>query len=321
MLSCKNSVMLSQAKSARFQPKLILQILLFFAVFGVGSSAASFVLTIPTVAAIFTSEEVMSSIFAYDFEGTIVAAMELINLPWLMLLSLFATACTTVLCIVYCTKIERRSLRSMGFVKQGFLLNYLKGFVIGTAMLFVCAAIAWALGALDFSFAKKIPVFYIFAFLLGFLIQGMSEEVLLRGFFMVSLANRCHVALAVTISSIAFSLLHLMNPGITLLALVNIGLFGGFMGVYVLRTDDLWGACAIHSAWNFVQGNILGIQVSGTGQLPTVAVMRPVSGMDLLSGGRFGLEAGLIVTIVTAAAICLTLFLPRKKEQTEAQVL
>ncbi|MBQ3216949.1 MAG: CPBP family intramembrane metalloprotease, partial [Oscillospiraceae bacterium] len=230
------------------------------------------------------------------------------------------TACTTVLSIIYCTKIEKRSFRSMGFVKEGWLLNYLKGFLIGTAMLFVCAAIAWALGALDFSFAKRIPVFYIIAFLFGFLIQGMSEEVLLRGYFMVSLANRCHVALAVTISSIAFSLLHLMNPGISLLALVNIGLFGGFMGVYVLRTDDLWGACAIHSAWNFVQGNILGIQVSGTGQLPTVAVMQPVAGMDLLSGGRFGLEAGLIVTIVTATAICFTLFLPRKKEKVGAQV-
>ena len=152
---------------------------------------------------------------------------------------------------------------------------------------------------------------------MGFVIQGMSEEVLVRGFFMVSLGNRCHTAIAVGISSVAFALLHLANPGISLLALLNLTLFGVFMAVYVLRTDDLWGACAIHSAWNFAQGNLVGIRVSGMAQLPTLAIMNPVGEQSLFHGGAFGLEGGLIVTVVTLAAIVLTLFLPKKAKRKE----
>ena len=137
-------------------------------------------------------------------------------------------------------------------------------------------------------------------------------EVLVRGYFMVSLNNRCRTAVAVVISSVAFSALHLGNPGLSWLALLNLTLFGVFMAVYILRTDDIWGACAIHSAWNFAQGNLLGIRVSGAAQLPTVAIMNPIGEQALFHGGDFGLEGGLIVTLVILAAIALTLFLPQK---------
>jgi membrane protease YdiL (CAAX protease family) len=188
-----------------------------------------------------------------------------------------------------------------------------EGYLHGAGMLLLCALILWLMGDLDFAFAKKIPVFYILAFFAGFVIQGMSEEVCVRGYLMVSLGNRCHMAVAIGISSVVFALLHLGNPGLTVLALLNLTLFGVFMAVYILRTDDLWGACAIHSAWNFAQGNLVGIRVSGTAQLPTVAIMQPLGEQSLFHGGDFGLEGGLIVTIVVLAAIALTLFLPQKQ--------
>lgn len=91
------------------------------------------------------------------------------------------------------------------------------------------------------------------------------------------------------------------------------------MAVYILCTDDLWGACAIHSAWNFAQGNLVGIRVSGMAQLPTVAIMHPLGEQDLFHGGDFGLEGGLIVTFVLLASIALTLFLPQKAKHPVAQ--
>lgn len=312
MISYRNNTMLAEARNARFRPKLILQILLFLAVYTVTSTASSVILIIPILIGIFSDARVLSAITAGDAEEAVTVGMAVMEKPWVMLNSLLVTVCTTLLCILYCRKIERRSLASMGFAKRGWLLRYLKGYAIGTVMLLLCAVIIWAMGGLDFAFAKKLPVFYLLAFFVGFMIQGMSEEVLLRGYFMVSLSNRCHMALAVGISSVAFSLLHLLNPGISLLALLNLMLFGVFMAVYVLRTDDLWGACAIHSAWNFAQGNLIGIRVSGTAQLPSVAIMRPLGDLDLLHGGDFGLEGGLVVTAVTLAAIALTLFLPRR---------
>lgn len=317
MISCKDNHMLEQARQARFQPKLIIQILLFIAVFMVGNTAASMLVTVPTMIGIFSDQEIISTIISGDSDSVMTATMAVMEKPWVMLLSLFATVGTTLCCILYCCKIEYRSLASMGFRKQGWLRRYLKGYAIGTAMLLVCALILWLMGELDFAFAQKIPVFYLLAFFVGFVIQGMSEEVLVRGYFMMSLSNRCHMAMAVGISSVTFALLHLGNPGVSLLALVNITLYGVFLAVYILRTDDLLGACAIHSAWNFAQGNLIGVRVSGTAQLPTVAVMNPIGEQALFHGGDFGLEGGLIVTLVTLAAIALTLFLPQKAQVNE----
>jgi len=256
---------------------------------------------------------------AGDLDGAISAMMSVLESPWILLLSLFATAATTGACILYCLKIEKRSFASMGFRKKGWFPRYLKGYAIGTAMLLLCALILWLTGDLELAFSQKIPILYLLLFFAGFVIQGMSEEVLVRGYFMVSLNNRCRTAVAVGISSAAFGLLHLANPGITLLALLNLTLFGVFMAVYTLRTDDLWGACAIHSAWNFAQGNLVGVRVSGMTQLPSVALMEPLGDRIFLHGGDFGLEGGLIVTLVTVLAIALTLFLPQNKGSSPRQ--
>ena len=318
MLSFTNNRMLAQARQARFQPKPILQILLFVAVFMIGSAITSDMLIVPMLIGMFSDMSFIGAIASGDPVGAVDAVMGLMEKPWLMLLSLYLTVATTLICMLYCCKIERRSLASMGFRKPGWLVPYLKGYAIGTAMLLLCAGILWLMGELDFAFAQNIPVLYLLVFFVGFVIQGMSEEVLLRGYFMVSLSNRCSMAWALAISSVAFALLHLANPGVTLLAIANITLFGVFMGLYVLRTDDLWGACAIHSAWNFAQGNLVGIRVSGMAQLPTVAVMNPVGEQSLFHGGAFGLEGGLIVTVVLLAAIALVLFLPQKTKELQA---
>lgn len=318
MISCKNNNMLTQARNARFQPKLIIQILLFLAVFSVGNAISSVILAFPIMVGIFGDQSILSAMAAGDVKSSVSIALSIMEKPWIMLISLFATAATTLSCILYCCKIERRPLSSMGFKKSGWLRRYLTGYAIGTVMLLLCAFIAWLIGDLDFAFAENVPVFYLLAFFVGFVIQGMSEEVLVRGYFMVSLSNRCRTATAVGISSVAFAMLHLSNSGISLLALLNLALFGVFMAVYILRTDDILGACAIHSAWNFAQGNLVGIRVSGAAQLPTVAVMNPLEEQALFHGGDFGLEGGLIVTFVCLAAIALTLFLPQKAPKTES---
>ena len=312
MISYQNNLMLTQARTARFRPKPIIQVLLFLAVFAVSNTVSSWIMIVPTMFGIFSDPQILEAMTSGDVMESISLAMSIMERPWIMLISLFATAATTLICILYCCKIEKRSLASVGFRKSGWLVRYLKGYAIGTAMLLLCALILWLMGDLDFAFAESIPVLYILAFFVGFLIQGMSEEVLVRGYFMVSLGNRCHMAIAVGISSVAFSLLHLANPCISLRALLNLALFGVFMAVYILRTDDLWGACAIHSAWNFAQGNLVGIRVSGMAQPPTVAIMHPLGEQKLFHGGSFGLEGGLIVTLVTLTAIALTLFLPQK---------
>ena len=101
-----------------------------------------------------------------------------------------------------------------------------------------------------------------------------------------------------------------MNNGISLLAIINLTLCGIMFSLYMLRTDNLWGACAIHSIWNFVQGNFFGLPVSGIDSGDSVFRFSLIEGSDLANGGAFGLEGGLPCTIVLTAVILVLLFVP-----------
>ena len=284
--------MIPACRQAKRKPSFGAQIGIFFLVFLITTLATSIPVAIPAVFMVFTNPGV-------DLESMMAS-------PTMTLVSLFLTVITTGGALIYCLCIEKRSALSMGFRKGTFWRSYSKGFLIGTGLLLLCCGIGYILGGFTVSSVMTLTPAYGVLFLLGFVIQGSSEEVLLRGYFMMSLSNRCRTAWAVGISSVVFSLLHIANPGFGLLPFINISLFGMFMGLYVYREGDLWGACAIHSAWNFIQGNILGVQVSGTGTLPTLWQFQPVEGKTLISGGSFGIESSIIVTAVLLATIAIT---------------
>jgi membrane protease YdiL (CAAX protease family) len=81
---------------------------------------------------------------------------------------------------------------------------------------------------------------------------------------------------------------------------VAIMLEAGIMlaAIYMI-TRRLWAAIGLHAAWNFAQGGIYGIPVSG-GAMD--GVLRPdIRGSDLLTGGAFGAEASLPAIVVATA--------------------
>jgi hypothetical protein len=154
-------------------------------------------------------------------------------------------------------------------------------------------------------------------FLLGFLIQGMAEEVLCRSYLMVSLSRGWPVWVCALLNSLLFSILHLGNDNVSVIALINIFLFGLFASMLTLRRGSIWMAGAVHSMWNFAQGNLFGIPVSGIQGLPSPLSSRLESGAlrELLNGGAFGLEGGLAVTVVLLAGCAVVLIAPTKKSE------
>ena len=150
-------------------------------------------------------------------------------------------------------------------------------------------------------------------FFLGFLIQGMSEELLCRSYLMLSLARRLPVWVCVAGNAMLFSLLHIGNPNVSAVALLNIFLFGVFASVLTLRRGSVWMIGALHSMWNFAQGNLFGIPVSGLKGLPSPMQASIAEGkwQTLISGGDFGLEGGLAVTAVLLVSLALVIFLPK----------
>ena len=147
----------------------------------------------------------------------------------------------------------------------------------------------------------------------GFMVQGMAEEVLCRGYFLVSLARkRGNVWMGIIVSALAFGALHLGNAGIAPLAFVNLILFGIFAGVYFVKRGNIWGIAAFHSVWNFAQGNVYGILVSGNDFGTTIFNSTINEDMTLINGGAFGLEGGILTTIGLVAGTVIMMMTKQK---------
>ena len=239
-------------------------------------------------------------------DGSAINTTELMEQEWLLVLSLFMTIIGIIFTLVYVKFLERRPFKSMGFVKKGFIKQYFSGFFIGILMITVPVVILGQFNG-NIVFNEDINYKILTVYLFGFLVQGASEEIMVRGYLLTSLAKTTKTFWAILISSIGFAVLHLLNPGLTILALSNLTLFGIFAALLFLRTKNIWAICGLHSSWNFFQGNVFGIEVSGQ-SLTTGMFSVTSSAPDFLTGGSFGLEGGLIVTIMLIVSSVIVLF-------------
>lgn len=277
------------------------EVLIFLAVFFVTTIVSSLILEIPMIL-----ELAKKLLTGYSISS----ALDFVNSQTFILLSLFVTVITTIGAIIYCTKIEKRRLSTMGFIRKNAVKEYLIGFVIGIGMLAASLLLCVITGTAKISFSGG-SIGMILLFLFGYLLQGMSEEVLVRGYFMISLGRENSIGWAVIMSSLMFAMLHIFNAGLSVLAFVNLALYGLLMALYMLKHGSIWGVCAIHSAWNFVQGNVFGIQVSGMPLTESVFATE-LTGSHWITGGDFGLEGGLAVTVVLIAGLALVWLKKRK---------
>jgi len=98
-------------------------------------------------------------------------------------------------------------------------------------------------------------------------------------------------------SAIIFSIVHSMNPNVNVLGLVNVALVGLLFAYMFDTTKSLLMPIGYHITWNYFQGNVFGFPVSGTASqgIYNTAVS---NGSTLLTGGEFGLEGGLLTTLM-----------------------
>jgi membrane protease YdiL (CAAX protease family) len=129
--------------------------------------------------------------------------------------------------------------------------------------------------------------------------SGFYEELLLRGILFRIIERPLGTWISLTISALVFGAGHLANPGATLFTSAAIAVEAGVLlaGAYMM-TRRLWVPIGIHFGWNFAQGGIFGIAVSGN---PVVGwLTTSLEGPKLLSGGSFGAEASIVaVTLCT----------------------
>lgn len=133
-------------------------------------------------------------------------------------------------------------------------------------------------------------------------LSGVLEEILLRGIVFRHLETWLGSFIALALSSALFGALHIGNPHANWFSSLAIAIEAGILlGAVYMLTRRLWAAIGVHAAWNFTQGWVFSIPVSG-GEAPLGLLITRRVGPDWLTGGEFGLEASLVALIVATLA-------------------
>jgi membrane protease YdiL (CAAX protease family) len=146
---------------------------------------------------------------------------------------------------------------------------------------------------------------------------ALVEEVALRGYLLSTLRDVIRAPGAVAVTSVLFALLHLFNPGPTIVSTAVVALAGVFLATVRLVTGSLYAAWIAHFAWNFAQAAVLHAPVSGLA-LPTPGYRLADHGPEWLTGGSWGPEGGLAAAAGMLVATFLLVWCPRKGARTKS---
>jgi hypothetical protein len=208
---------------------------------------------------------------------------------------------------------DRKPLGSVGLAFHGrWGRELVLGLGLGAAMILAVALLERVVGLGSFAWiglsssSALGKVAYYGAFLV---LAAVNEELLFRGYPFQRLVESIGSVGAVALSSVMFGLGHLANPGHTWISTANTALVGIPLAVAYLRTRALWMPLAMHFIWNFIEGIVLGLPVSGY-YFP--GLFKPwVSGVVWLTGAAYGPEGGLLATGIIVAATAYLLLSKR----------
>lgn len=218
----------------------------------------------------------------------------------------------------FCARaLEGLPWRALGLsCNEGWLRDLLLGSAIGVASLALATGIATVGGGLRFSVfaAAMLPAVgqtLLFSAVL-FIVAALAEEALFRGYPLQTLTRAGLASLGILLTSIPFAAIHLQNPNVAQgFTFVNTALAGVWFAIAYLRTRSLWFPLGIHWAWNWAQGSLFGLPVSG---ITSIAPHPVLQGTDLgpawLTGGSYGIEGGLACTVTL---VIFTLFVWRTR--------
>jgi len=188
------------------------------------------------------------------------------------------------------------SPRRNDFQDPKALRHLLLGLVGGTVLFSVAVAIAGVLGIY-----RIVGVGSLNGLLAALIVPAVgaavTEEMFFRGIMFRWLEQFGGSWTALVLTSLLFGAAHLSNPSSSWFAAGGIAIEAGVMlGAAYMLTRSLWFPMGIHAAWNFTQGEIYDIPVSGT---PVNGVVEAqLNGPPLLTGDGFGLEASLIAIVI-----------------------
>ncbi len=241
----------------------------------------------------------------------------------MLVLSLLISGVAVTLSVYLARRfLDRRSFASLGLhLNRQTIYDFSMGMLIAGLMMGLIYLLEWAFGWLRFDwFAwqvdKSLDVWiHIAGMFFFFVIVAWQEELLNRGYWLQNVSDGLNLFWGVLISSLVFAFAHLQNPSFSWNAFAGLVLAGVFLAYAYLRSGQLWLSIGLHLGWNFFEGTVFGFPVSGLSDLPVLVLQRE-TGPDMLTGGAFGPEAGLILLPALALGAILIRWYTRKRDAT-----
>ena len=243
------------------------------------------------------------SVFSeYGFEEFI-SDPELIMQNKMMLLMMICQLMGTLFTVwIFQKFISKERFISIGLDFINYKNDFYQGLAVGTGLISIgfFTLIILNLTSIDLTyFSIYDQIFYFFLFI----VVSLNEEIAIRGYILHNLSQSFNKYIALIISSFVFMGMHLGNPNIGVLPLMNLFLAGIFLGVYRIHKNNLWFPIGAHLMWNYLQGPIYGFEVSGN-KINSLFEQK-LNGHELLTGGNFGYEGSIILTVFLIISIFL----------------
>ena len=237
---------------------------------------------------------------------------------YLLLIIPFAilSAIAIVLGWLYGKLFEGLPFSALGCSFRGnWLGHFASGCILGALALISAIIVTVITGGMSFAVNRESAISAISTTLLTTLailaVGVISEETLFRGYLLQTFTRAKLIPFGVGMTSALFALAHNSNPDVSSLALLNTFLAGIWFAAAYLKTRDLWVPLGMHLMWNWLQGPVFGINISGIAELTPDPVLRATdAGPAWLTGGRYGIEGGIACTIAILLSIALIYFLP-----------
>lgn len=217
--------------------------------------------------------------------------------------------------VLFWKVLDRRKLKDIGLTNiKSSSKDLCIGLLIGAISFTIVAIVLLSTKSVELVNGFSEPNFSgaLIIQLIIFIFVGINEELFSRGYCMTILKQTKISWVPIIVSSIIFALMHSMNAGISLLAYINLFLFGISMGCLFIKTKNIWMCIGYHITWNYFQGDIFGFLVSGnvTDAIYNIKIISP----NIINGGSFGPEGGLVVTTLLVVTILIVYkFLPSRK--------
>jgi len=224
---------------------------------------------------------------------------------WSMLLEELGSLVAAVIPALVLARIERRSWKEYGLPGRQafgrlFGMGLLWGFsAISLLMFALYGAHAFAFGHVVLHGARLARFATFWAVM--FLLVGLFEEFLLRGYTQFTLARGIGFWPAALVLSCAFGLIHLRNGGEQWRGLLAAAFIGFFFCLTLRRTGNLWFAVGFHAAWDWGETFFYSVPDSGM-VAPGHLLSSSLRGADWLSGGSVGPEGSVLCFVVIAVA-------------------